>query len=507
MAVCAEGDQAAMVAPHPRRWAILRVLCIGPLMIIADTSIVSVALPGIAVDFGADAGSLAAVVDAYQVTFAGLLVCGGMLADQLGRRRSVLIGLIGFCVASVVAACAPAVAVLVVMRAVLGVCAALVVPATVAALLAVFPMNERPKAFGVWAAMAAVASAAGPVFGGALVAAFDWSAVFWVNVPVAALAVILVRRIVPESRDPGTRPVDLVAATLFTVGVGGVVFSAIAAGAASKSVGAAWTLPAVGLVIGVLALSSFVLRRWRRVDDWIDLSLYRDPAFSGVSIAAGVLALGTGSTPFLVAQYLDGVRERPPWQIGMVIAALAVGAVAGSTLGVRTATRPGARMSLLIGFAFVAAGFLGLAVVAAIGLNLGYFVAALITVGAGVGISGPSVSATVLGVVPSKRFAMGAALNSTHQQLGTTLGIALFSSAAAALFRTDLPCAVPRSDSGTLTSALGYAKSAGGSLADQVRGSFASAFALTMASASACCVVAAAIAWVALRPCERKPRY
>ncbi|MGH8965147.1 MAG: MFS transporter, partial [Actinomycetes bacterium] len=344
-------------AGHPRRWWILGAVCASLLIIVMDNTVLSVALPAIAERFAAGIAVLRAVVDAYVVVFAGLLIAAGVAGDRYGRRRVVLVGLAVFTVASVAAALADSAVWLVAARAVMGVGAALVMPATLAVLVQVFPARERPRAFAVWAAVAAVAMAAGPVLGGFLVAAWSWAGVFWINVPLAVGALAAVARLVPESSDPRAGRVDVGSAALVTVGMSGVVLAVLVAGDAGPA------HPLVGLCVAVaaVALGWFATRQRRADVPLVDFTLYRGRRFAGASAAAALLTLGTGSALFVLTQYLQQVLDLTALQAGAALAPLAAGIVVGSAAGGRAPARIGARWCVVAGFLAVAVGFVVLA--------------------------------------------------------------------------------------------------------------------------------------------------
>ncbi|GAA2792727.1 hypothetical protein GCM10010470_29420 [Saccharopolyspora taberi] len=261
-------------------------ICAALLVIVVDNTVLNVAMPSIARSFDASTTAQQAVIAAYVVVFAGLLIAAGAASDRYGRRRAMLAGLAVLGVASAAAALAWSVWWLIAMRALMGAGAALVMPATLAVLVQVFPEHERPRAFGAWAAAASVAMAAGPVLGGLLVAVWSWAGVFLINVPVVAVAMLFIARLVPESRDPG-RPVDPVSAVLVTAGMTALVTAVIGFSAASG-------------VLAVVLLGAFGWRQVRAVVPVVEFALYRDRQFAGGSVAAALLTLGTGSALFVL---------------------------------------------------------------------------------------------------------------------------------------------------------------------------------------------------------------
>jgi DHA2 family multidrug resistance protein-like MFS transporter len=247
------GGAEPEVQAHPRRWMILVALYLALLVIVVDNTVLTVALPAIARAFDAGTSQLQAVVDAYVVVFAGLLVAAGIAADRFGRRRMLLVGLVVFGVASGLAAASWSVWWLVGTRALMGVGGALVLPATLAVVVQVFPAQERPRAFAIWFAVAAGALAVGPVLGGLLVSWWSWAAVFLINPPIAVLAMVCIARLVPESRDPDAPPLNLAAAALVTVGLCALTEVVILFGE-QRPAGAVLV---AGTVIAVAALGGF----------------------------------------------------------------------------------------------------------------------------------------------------------------------------------------------------------------------------------------------------------
>ncbi|MER7411933.1 MFS transporter [Streptomyces cacaoi] len=421
----AEAERAA----DPRRWRVLAALCGALLVLVLDNTVLNVALPSLAADFSAPPALQQAVLDAYVVLFAGLLLPAGAVADRWGRRRALLTGTAVLAVASAAAAAAWSVWWLVAMRAVMGAGAALVMPATLAVIVQVFPAHERPRAFAVWAAVASGGMAVGPVLGGALVTAWSWAGVFLVNVPVLAVAAFAVVRLVPESRDPRARPVDGPGAALVTLGMTALTWTVIRAGE-----GGAGARTAAGAALAVAALTAFARRQRRLADPLVDFTLYRDARFAGGSAAASLLTLGTGSALYLLAGCLQRVRGLSALEAGAAIVPLAAGIVLGSAAGGRGHARLGARRSVVAGFLTTAAGF---ATLAALTPTSPYALLAtgLALAGLGTGFAGPSTTSTVLGALPPRRAGMGSALNDTHQQLGTALGIAGLGALQSALER------------------------------------------------------------------------
>jgi MFS transporter, DHA2 family, multidrug resistance protein len=481
---------------HPRRWWILVAICASLLIIVVDNTVLSVALPAIAEDFDAGTAVLGAIVDAYVVVFAGLLVAGGVAADRYGRRRVLLVGLAVFALASAAAGLAASATGLVLARAAMGVGAALVMPATLAVLVHVFPRDEHPKAFAAWAGVAAVAMAAGPVLGGFLVAVWSWAGVFWINVPLAVGALVTVATLVPESSDPNAGRVDLLSAALATLGTSSLILAVLELGEGG-SVG----VIAAGTTIATLGLAWFALRQRRTHNPLVDFRLYRDRHFAGGSAAAALLTLGTGSALFVLTQHLQLVLGYPALIAGAALAPLAAGVVLGSSVGGIAPKHVEPRWCVVIGFLSVASGFITLAM---LDRDSGYspVVFGLALLGLGTGFSSPAVTSTVLGAVPRHRAGMGSALNDTHQQLGIAFGVAAIGGILATVYRAQLFASggAPEADS-SLALTLSRSQRVGDeTLADLGREAFVNAQSVAMLIAAACALAGAVVATLTLSP-------
>src|SRR5918992_1054903 len=243
-------EEAVMQSTYDMRWKTLAVLALSLVIIGLDNTILNVAIPTLQEEFDASASSLQWMVDSYLLVFAGLLLVFGTLGDRLGRKLALQAGVTIFGLASLGALVAESVGAVIAVRALMGVGAALIMPATLSIIANVFPPEERGKAIGVWAALAAVGIGLGPLAGGLLIEWFDWSSVFLVNVPVALAALLLGFRLVPESRDPQPGAFDVAGAALSTAGFTLLVYAVIEAPQEG------WTS---GLILGVLAAAVTLL--------------------------------------------------------------------------------------------------------------------------------------------------------------------------------------------------------------------------------------------------------
>jgi EmrB/QacA subfamily drug resistance transporter len=443
-----------------RRWLVLATLCVSLLAIVVDNTIVNVALPTLARELDADTEELQWVVDAYTLAFAALLLVAGTLGDRYGRRRALLAGLAIFGLGSGAAALSGDAQALVALRAVMGVGAAFIMPATLSLLVPVFTdERERGLAVGVWAATAGLGVALGPVLGGWLLDHFAWGAIFLVNVPLCVVAIAFGATIVPESRDPAAPRIDWPGAGLSSVGLTALVWAVITAPADG------WTSSAVlaGGAIAAATLAAFVVRQRRAAQPLLDLRLFRDRRFTAASATIMVLFFALFGFLFLSTQYLQFVLGYSPTAAGVRIlpyaGAMIVFAATSSNLVARFGTRRVATTGLLLFSA-------GLAVAATIAGGTGYgrLALAFVLLGAGMGLAGAPATESILASLPHERANIGSAINDTTRELGGALGVAVLGSIAASLYSARLPSGAPDS--------LGAAAEAGQAVAGAAQDAF-----------------------------------
>lgn len=477
----------------PRKWAILVAVCFALTSIVLDNSILNVAVPSIEDGLGAGPAALQAIINGYVVVFAGLLVPAGLIADRYGRRRTVTIGLAVLAAASAGATFAPSAGWLLAARCVMGVGAALVMPGTLAILVHTFAPEERVKAFAVWSAVGSAAMAVGPLLGGLLVEAFGWPGIFVIGAVLSAAAIVLMLRLVPESRDPQLRSIDVIGSIGITLMMAAVVSAIILV--PDHGVGSPLVLGCVALVlIGALVFRS---RQRRSASPMVDMRLYRNRRFAGASLAVGVLAVGTGSVLFILTRHLQHVLGYTPFQAGSAIVPLALGVIGASYTGARLPTVIGYRWSIVIGFVVTAAGFLVLATLTP-SSPYPVIAAGLLLAGTGSGLASPAVHTTVLGAVPPDRAGMGSALNDTHQQLGIALGVAVIGSVVSVGYRHFAPAAVNAEAGSSLGHTLGRLSRDQEELVDAAQRAYTEAQSIGMLTCAAFALVGAAVAWRAL---------
>jgi MFS transporter, DHA2 family, multidrug resistance protein len=419
-----EGDR-----PHERRQQGLLVVCAAMFISAVDMTIVNVALPDIAEELDAGVGELQWVIDAFLVALAGLLLMGSGLADRFGRKRIFLSGMAAFAAASVLCALAPSAVALIGARALMGAAAACVLPPALSLIAVMFPPEERPKALGVWAAVAGIGLVIGPVLGGVLVREVGWEAVFLVNVPVALFVVPAGMRFLPESTRPGTPPIDLPGVALSIVSLGCIVFALI------EGPDAGWSSPhviATGAV-GVLAGALFARTELQRREPLFDVRVLARPAVAAGALAILSVYIAFLGTMFLLPQYLQYVQDRSPVAAGLVLGPLGIGAAIGARYNARVFAALGPRLT-------VAGGIVGLAVAIGPLLLLGRTTTVVVVlistalIGALIALSVPPATAVIMNDLGEEKAGDGGAVNQLARQVGGALGVAIVGTVFAAIY-------------------------------------------------------------------------
>ncbi|MFC9795627.1 MFS transporter [Streptomyces sp. NPDC127584] len=417
-----------------RRWTVLAVCCLSMFLVGVDTTIVNVGLPAIGRGLAVDTRGLEWIVDAYTLVLAGLLISSGALADRFGRRRVFQCGLAVFGVASLLCAVAPSAGVLVAARALQGVGVSMLSPVALAIVVNTMPdPKERAQAIGIWASVFGLSMAAGPVTGGALLAWFDWRALFWVNAPVIAAALLLSAVFVPESRAPRVRRLDLPGQVLLTVVL------AVVVGVLIEGPRVGWTSPAAwaGYAGAAAATAGFVWVESRRPEPLIDPRLFGRPVFSGAVVGAVAVFMALSMTLLLNTLYLQHTRSWTPLAAGVAALPLAVGATVCAPWSGRMVGRTGPRLPLLLAGGFITAG--GLCLVRLTQhTNVLLLLTAYAFIGIGFGFANAPITNTAVNGLPPARAGVAGAITSTAGQLGSAIGIAVAGGLVTAVGPTEL---------------------------------------------------------------------
>jgi EmrB/QacA subfamily drug resistance transporter len=400
-------------------WVVV-LAAVGSFMGALDTLVVSTALPTIRLDLGASISELEWTVNAYNLSFAVMLITGAALGDRFGRRRLYAVGLVGFAIASAACALSPSAGWLIAARAVQGVGAAFMMSLGLALLSAAFPAERRGTAIGLFSAVTGLAVASGPLVGGAVVNGLDWTWIFWLNVPIGLLAAPLVLARMRESFGPHTG-LDLPGLGFVSAGALGIVWGLVRGNAAGwESVEVIATLAA-----GALLVTAFVAWELRASEPMIPMSFFRSRAFSAGNVAIFAVFGSLFAEVFFFSQLLQtgmgfdvlgaGLRLMP-WTGTFLL----IGPIAGAL-----ADRIGERPLMVAGLVIQAAGAIWIAVIAGPDLTYAQLVVPMVIAGIGISMAIPSAQNSVLGSVAREAVGKAAGTNSLMRELGGVFGIAL----------------------------------------------------------------------------------
>lgn len=428
-----EGTRAPDAPPAPISGAganvALLVVLFSSFMDLVDATIVTVAAPAIARDMGAGDAQIQWTIAAYTLALGAGLITGGRLGDQFGRKRLFMIGLAGFMVTSALCALAVTPGMLIGMRAAQGLTAGIMVPQVFGVIRASFAPAERAKAFGAYGAVQGLASVAGPLLGGLLVEAdlFDlgWRTIFWINVPISILALVVGARVLPESRSASTARLDLVGALLAASGILLLLLPIIQTETWGWTA-ASYALLAAGIILLTIFLAYERSLAGRGGEPVFNPALLRIRAFA-IGLSASVLFFGgIGSFFLTLSVYLQLGTGRTAWETGLVILPYALGSIITSGLGVALAAKAG-RALLITGSLTIAASQLVLLAVIRDGSDPGFWLLALglFIGGLGLGLAAPILVNVVLAGIPGRNAGAAGGVLSTVNQIGGSIGIAV----------------------------------------------------------------------------------
>ncbi|MGW0393480.1 MFS transporter [Streptomyces sp. NPDC003042] len=426
--------------PRPHRAGAAAAVCLGLFILGLDLTVLNVAVPDLQSDLAPTTAQVQWTVDAYALVLGGTVLAMGAITDRWGRRRSFLSGLALCAAASTAGALAGTPGHVIAARCAMGAGAALLMPATLAVLHHLYPEPAlRRRAISAWAVVGGLGGLSGPVIGGWLVEHFSWRAGFWINLPLAAVAIVLALALVPESRATHHSTFDLPGAALSAGSLLALVW------AVTESPHRGWTSGStlVAFTTAAVLLAAFLTRQRRIAHPMLPPALLRLPGVSAGAAALALMSFAMFGALFVLTLYLQGVLGYSPFQAGLRTLPLPGGLAVGAVAAVPLAARLGHKPPIIGGLSVVAAGFV---VLAGTGPDSGYSRSAVfqLIVGVGAGLVAAAATDLVMGAVPQDRAGLGSAINDATRQVGSALGVAVQGSVLAAVFTSHLTDSLTR---------------------------------------------------------------
>ena len=488
-----------------RRWWTLGAMCFALFMIMLDNTVVNVALPSIQKDLGASISGLEWTVNAYTLTFAVLLVTGGRLGDIFGRRRMFLFGVAAFGASSAFIGFSQSEAWLVGGRAAQGIGAAFMMPATLSIIANAFPPHERGRAIGTWAGVSALALAIGPVVGGFLVENVSWQSIFFLNVPVAVLAVFVTLAAARESRDEeSSHHVDLPGVATLSIGLAALVLALV------ESNGWGWgSARVIGLLaLAVVSLTTFVVAERRSPEPMVDFDFFRSRSFLGASIVAFIISFAMLAMFFFLALYMQNVKGYSPLQAGLrflpsTLMVVVIGPIAG-----RLTDRIGARPLIVTGLLLVSAAMFWQGHLA-VDTSYGFLVGAFVLMGTGIALTMSPMSTVAMNSVAQAKAGVASGVLSMSRMVGGTFGVAVMGALITTLGRDRIDALLPALPAGRRAELAESLGTGGAGVGGGVRSAIDQAYVYALNDGLRLASVAAAIgavaAWLLISPMVARP--
>jgi EmrB/QacA subfamily drug resistance transporter len=496
--------QAAAAQPYRRRWHALGVLAAALLVTTIGNTILNVALPTIRNELNASSSELQWIVDGYLLVFAGMLLTAGTLGDKFGRRRALVVGLATFAVGSIAAVFSSGANELIASRALMGLGAAGIMPTTLSVITNIFPDDERPKAIAVWAAVAGLGIAVGPIAGGWLIENMDWKWIFLVNLPLVAVLLVGAYALVPESRDPESPKLDVVGAGLSIAGLTSIVWGLI------EAPDRGWTDPAIiaSFAAGSVIAAVFVWWEHRVEQPMLQVSVFRNMRFTAASASVAFVYFSLMGVTYFLTTYMQSVLGLSALESGERMLAVAAGIMITSRIAVPLTERIGSKIVIAVGLAIVAGGML-MYTTFGVDSSSAHICAVIGTMGLGMGLTMSPATEAIMGSLPPAKAGVGSAMNDVVREVAGTLGVAVLGSILASAYSSSMDAAVtglPASTASAATDSVGAADevaaqiggSGGAHLVANAHQAFVDAMSTTASIAAAIAIVGAVIAAVFL---------
>lgn len=420
-----------MDRPYARRWWALLVLCLSLLMIVMANTALTVAAPSMTQDLGLTSTDLQWVIDGYTIPYAALMLLFAAIGDKYSRRGALVLGLVLFGGGAIWGSLVDSAIGVIAARAVMGVGAALIMPATLSLLAATFPRAERTKAITLWAGTAGFAIAAGPLIAGMLLESSGWQSTFLINVPVIALAIVGTFVLVPPSKATHSPRIDYAGGLLSVVWIAALVFTLIEAPHG-------WDAKALtGTVVAVVGLVAFVLWELHHPHPLLDPRRFANRTFTGANIAVVLFLLAVFGAFYYLTQHLQFVLRYDALETGIRMLPLAGAVFVGSALTGYLTPRIGMKATIVAG---MVGGTASLVLLTQVDKSSSYgdFVAPLIALGLAIGLALSPCTDAIMGAFPEEELGVGSAVNDTSQELGGAIGIAILGSLLSTSYSSNL---------------------------------------------------------------------
>ncbi len=405
-----------------RRWFGLLFICVSLLIISLDNTVLNVALPAISRDLGASNSELQWLVDAYILVFAALLLTMGSIADRFGRKRVLQFGVAWFGVFSLAAALSTSTTMLIATRALLGLGGAIIMPATLSLITATFrDPKERAQAIAIWAGIFGLGVGIGPLLGGYLLEHYAWHSVFFVNLPVVAIALVGGNLFLEESKDENVPQPDFPGVVLSIVGLFTLVYGIIQAGV--DGWGASQVV--ASLIVAAVVLGAFFWWESYSKNAMLPLYLFRNPSFTGANVAMTLMMFGMMGVFFAMSQYLQSVEGYSALGTGVRLLPISLAIMVAAGMSARVAQRFGTKRAVGFGFLVAAIGMFILSQVTSAGTPYGLILIGMVVMAAGMGSAMSPATNSIMGSVPVSKAGVGSAMNDTTREIGAALGIAV----------------------------------------------------------------------------------
>ncbi|MEZ4529874.1 MAG: MFS transporter [Thermomicrobiales bacterium] len=415
------------------KWYTLIAACFALFMAMLDNLVVNIALPTISRDLDARATQLQWVISAYTLVFASLQITAGGLGDKFGRKRWFMIGLVIFTVVSAIAAFSNSMNMLITMRALQGLGAALIMPLSLSLISNAFPPEERGRAIGIWSAVSVSSIALGPVIGGAIVEYFHWGWIFLINVPIGIIALLVTQAVVRESRDEsGTVATDVPGTILITAGIAALTWGLIQAG--ERGWTDTWIL--IAFLAAAIILPVFVWVEMRAERPMIPMSFFRSRTFVGANIDSFMIAFLITGVSFFMTLYQQNIHGFSPIRTGLALVPMVAVMMVFSPLSGSMVNKLGPRR--LISFGMIVTGIgTGLFLMSGVGVSYWRILPAFLVMGFGMSFIWAPMTTAVLNSVSSEKSGIASAVNGSLREIGTAFGVALLGTLANRAYKSE----------------------------------------------------------------------